>query len=404
MHESTKSDVALVHQRLDELLATCDPLRCEPGEFWGVQFDLGLAWVRFPVGLGGLAVAPSLQELVGERLDAAGAPGNELVNFVGVASAGPVIAAFGTEEQKRTLLRPTFTCQHVWCQLFSEPAAGSDLANLETSAVRDGDEWVVNGHKVWTTWAEEARYAILLARTHPERPKHRGITFFLVDMHDPGVVVRPLRQISGEAAFSEVFLDDVRVPDAMRVGEPGDGWRVTIGALTSERNHNGEIAKRPRGTGPVLQATRLWRELGCRDPVARDQLMQLWIEAEVIRLTSMRADQLRTHGMAGPEASTAKLSTGLLPQRVYAFCMHLLGARGMLISGYDFVASARMLESNMGDGAEPIEIQKAFLDARGATIGGGTTEMHKNTLAERVLGLPAEPRVDRDAPWRRDPA
>jgi alkylation response protein AidB-like acyl-CoA dehydrogenase len=189
------------------------------------------------------------------------------------------------------------------------------------------------------------------------------------------------------------------VPDTMRVGEPGDGWRVTIGALMSERNNNGEIAKRPRGAGPVAHALRLWERTGSTDPVRRDQLTRLWIEAELIRLTSMRADQLRKHGMPGPEGSTAKLTTGLLPQHVFDFCMNLLGAEGMRSSGYDLRRTSRMLEGNLGTGAEDLDLARAFLDARGATIGGGTTEIHKNTLAERVLHLPAEPRVDRDVPW-----
>jgi alkylation response protein AidB-like acyl-CoA dehydrogenase len=240
---------------------------------------------------------------------------------------------------------------------------------------------------------------MLVARTHPELPKHRGLTFFLVDMRLPGVDVQPLRQISGEAEFSQVFLTDVRVSDAMRVGEAGAGWRVAIGALMSERNHNGELAKRPRGMGPVAHAVQLWQRFGGADAARRDQLMRVWIEAEVIRLTSIRADQVRRSGLPGPEASTSKLATGLLPQRVFDVCLGLLGPQGMLISDYEFRQPDHMFAGNMGDGTEDLEIARAFLDSRGATIGGGTTEIHKNTLAERVLGLPTEPRVDRDVPW-----
>jgi len=396
-------DTTIVHERIDELLATHDPDTCEPRAFWGAQFDLGLAWVHFPVFHGGLGLHPTMNEVVAERLETAGAPKNDLFNFVGLGTAGPTIVAFGTEDHKRRFLRPMFTCEDVWCQLFSEPGAGSDLANVSTMAVRDGDEWVVNGHKVWTTLAHAARYGILVARTHPELAKHRGLTFFLVDMRSPGVVVRPLRQISGEAEFNEVFLTDVRVPDGMRVGEPGEGWRITIGALMSERSHNGDLAKRPRGMGPVAHAVREWQRVGRDDAVRRDQLMRIWIEAEMIRLTSIRAEQSRKGGTPGPEGSTGKLATGILPQRVFDFCMGLIGAEGMLISDYLMGQPDRMFAGNMGDGTEDLEIAKAFLNARAATIGGGTTEIQKNTIAERVLGLPAEPRTDRDVPWRPAP-
>ncbi len=389
---------------VDELLDTHDPSTTTPAEFWGAQFDLGLAWVQFPVGFGGLGVAPALQEVVAERLDAARVPRNDLINFVGLGTAAPAIVGFGSDEHKRRYLRPLFTCDEVWCQLFSEPNAGSDLGNLGTSAVRDGDEWVVNGHKVWTTLAHVSTYGILVARTHPELPKHRGLTFFLVDMRTPGVEVRPLRQISGEAEFNEVLFTDARIPDSMRVGEPGEGWRVTIGALMHERSHNADLAKRPRGMGPVAHAVRLWQDMGMTDPARRDELMRIWIEAEVIRLTSIRAEQLRKSGTPGPEGSTGKLATGILPQRVFEFCMSLLGPAGMVISDYEMRQPDRMFEGNMGDGTENIEIVKAFLNSRSATIGGGTTEIQKNTMAERVLGLPKELRPDRDVPWSSDSA
>ena len=381
------------------LLQDNDPVTTPPSEFWGAQFDLGLAWVQFPPGFGGLGLAPALQEVVAERLERAGAPCNDLVNFVGLGTAGPAIVGYGTDEQKRRFLRPLFTCDEVWCQLFSEPGAGSDLGNVSTSATRDGDEWIVNGHKVWTTLAHVSSFGILVARTHPDLPKHRGLTFFLVDMRAPGVEMRPMRQISGEAEFNEVFLTDVRVPDTMRVGEPGEGWRVTIGALMHERSHNADLAKRPRGMGPVAHAVRLWQQLATDDPTRRDELMKIWIDAEVIRLTSIRSEQLRKGGVPGPEGSTGKLATGILPQRIFEFCMGLLGPRGMVISDYDMRQPDRMFEGNMGDGTEDVEYVKAFLNARSATIGGGTTEIQKNTIAERVLGLPKEPRPDRDVPW-----
>jgi alkylation response protein AidB-like acyl-CoA dehydrogenase len=350
---AAREDVAV---RIEQLLASHPPSTTPPSEFWGAQFDLGLAWVEFPVGLGGLGVDAALQELVTRGLYSAGAPRNFLQNFVGIGMAARVIVDFGTEMQQR-LLRPIFTCEEQWCQLFSEPGAGSDLANLSTRAERD--------------------------------------------VHTPGVEVRPLRQMSGDAEFSEVFLHDVRIPDTARVGPPGEGWRVTIGTLMTERAHNGENVRRPRGFGPIAHAVRLWGEVGddasCR-AARRDRLVRVWSEAEVLRLTAWRAEQ-QQRGAPGPEGSVLKLAAGMLPQRVFELCTDLLGPRGMLIDDYEMRQPDVMAESNMGDGREELDLVKALLSSRSATIGGGTTEIQKNTIAERVLGLPAEGRIDRDAPW-----
>ncbi len=388
-----------VDERIARLIAEVDPATTPPAEVWGRQFDLGLAWVHFPPGHGGLGAHPLLQERVNDRLRRHRFPSNYLHNFVGVGTAAPTIAAFGTEEQRLRLLRPLFSCEEIWCQLFSEPDAGSDLAAVSTTAVRDGDEWVVNGHKVWTTMAHVAKWGILVARTDPEQPKHRGLTYFLLDMEADGVEIRPIRQISGEAEFNEVLMHDVRVPDTMRVGEPGSGWRVTIGTLMNERAHNGDSAKKPRGAGPIAHAVRAWQATERTDPVARDRLVRLWVEAEVIRLTALRADAARTTGVPGPEGSVLKLAIGILPQRIMDFCVDALGARGMLVSGYDFVQPDVMAEDRMGDGSEEIDVVKALLNARSNTIGGGTSEIQRNTIGERVLGLPPEPRTDRDVPW-----
>jgi alkylation response protein AidB-like acyl-CoA dehydrogenase len=394
---AAREDVAA---RIEQLLASHPPSTTPPSEFWGAQFDLGLAWVQFPVGLGGLGVDAALQELVTRGLYSAGAPRNFLQNFVGIGMAARVIVDFGTEMQQR-LLRPIFTCEEQWCQLFSEPGAGSDLANLSTRAERDGDEWVVNGHKVWTSMGHRAKWGILIARSDPTVPKHKGLTFFLCDMHTPGVEVRPLRQMSGDAEFSEVFLHDVRIPDIARVGPPGEGWRVTIGTLMTERAHNGENVRRPRGFGPIAHAVRLWGEVGddasCR-AARRDRLVRVWSEAEVLRLTAWRAEQ-QQRGAPGPEGSVLKLAAGMLPQRVFELCTDLLGPRSMLIDDYEMRQPDVMAESNMGDGSEDLDLVKALLSSRSATIGGGTTEIQKNTIAERVLGLPPEVRTDRDAPW-----
>jgi alkylation response protein AidB-like acyl-CoA dehydrogenase len=389
------TDEEVVDRLVDRLLEGHDPATTAPAAWWGAQYDLGLAWVHFPLGQGGVGVSSTLQEVVNRRLAEAGAPSNALLNFVGLGLVAPAVVAHGTDAQQQRLLRPLFTCEEVWCQLFSEPGAGSDLASLSTEAHRDGDEWVINGHKVWTTMGHLARWGILVARSQPERPKREGLTFFLVDMHAEGVDVAPLRQISGEAEFSEVKLHDARVPDGMRLGEPGGGWRVLISTLMSERAHNGELAMRRRGQGPIAHAVRLWQGQSRDDPVRKDQLMRLWVDAEVLRLTAMRADVQRRSGTPGPEGSILKLATGQLPQRVYEFCSDLQGAGGLLISDYDMDQPDEMGVGNMGDGSEDLDLTKALLNSRSATIGGGTTEIQRNTIGERVLGLPKEPSTAR---------
>src|SRR5439155_14340911 len=217
--------------------------------------------------------------------------------------------AFGTPQQQERWLRPAFSCEEIWCQLFSEPGAGSDLAALSCHAVRDGDGWVVNGQKTWTTLAHCARWGLLLARTDRAAERHHGITYFVLDMHDPGVEVRPIRQLTGDAEFNEVFVTDARIPDAHRLGPEGEGWRVAITTLMTERVSIGG-AVLPRGGGPIADATRIWGELPAedQDPARRDRLMQLWVEAEATRLTNLRALQRQHAGIPGPEGSTAKLS------------------------------------------------------------------------------------------------
>lgn len=209
------NDIALLDGTIDRFLEDNPPATTDTHQFWGAQFDAGLAWVHFPVGYGGLGLNPKLAERLDARLGEAGAPRNTNVNFMLVGMAGPTIVAMGSEEQKQRFLRPGFACDEIWCQLFSEPGAGSDLASLSTRAERDGDEWVFNGQKVWTTLAHVADWAMVLARTNPDQPKHKGLTYFLIDMRQPGIEVRPLRQINGEAEFNEVFLTDARTPDSL---------------------------------------------------------------------------------------------------------------------------------------------------------------------------------------------
>jgi alkylation response protein AidB-like acyl-CoA dehydrogenase len=397
MAPTTAMDVEAL---VDDLLATHPPETTPATKLWAAQFDRGLAWVHFPEGYGGLGLNPLVQEQIDDRLRHAGAPNNLMVNMMGVGMAGPTIVAHGTDEQRDRYLRPAFACEEIWCQLFSEPGAGSDLAALSTRAERDGDEWIVNGQKVWTTLAHVARWGLILTRTDPEAPKHKGLTYFIVDMHAPGVEVRPLRQMTGDAEFNEVYFTDARIPDSQRIGEVGEGWRVALTTLMNERVTVGAMGKERRGQGDIHHAVDLWLERGFDDPVGRDTLSRLWIEAEVLRLTNIRAQEMRQQGTPGPEGAILKLAVGEFEQRLFTFIVNLLGAEGMLISDYEMRRPSYIGEGTLGDDAD---LQKAFLAVRGTTIGGGTTDIGRNILGERVLGLPGEPRVDKDLPWSQVP-
>jgi alkylation response protein AidB-like acyl-CoA dehydrogenase len=293
-----------------------------------------------------------------------------------------------------------FTGEDAWCQLFSEPGAGSDLAGLSCRAERDGDEWVVTGQKVWNTLAHIADRGMLVARTDPEAPKHKGLTYFALDMHAPGVEVRPLRQMTGEAEFNEVYLTEVRVPDADRIGAVGEGWRVAMTTLMNERTTIGGGSAPPqRGSGAIAEAVRIWREEAVdRSAVARDRLVQLWIEAEALRLTNIRAAQNRRVGNPGPEGSIAKLMFAEVNQRIYELCVDLLGANGLV--GYDYTMRRSEQLGLVGPSGSA---RKMFLRSRANSIEGGTSEIQRNILGERVLGLPGEPRIDKDLPWSQVP-
>ncbi|MBO0789314.1 MAG: acyl-CoA dehydrogenase family protein, partial [Actinobacteria bacterium] len=238
-----------LRERVREFLAGHDPAALGRQAFLDARFDAGLAAVHYPEGLGGLGLPRSLQRAVDEEFAAAGAPGNRPErNGIGLGMAAPTILAFATQEQQARWLRPLWTGEEIWCQLFSEPGAGSDLAGLATRAVRagDGGHWTVTGQKVWTSSAHRARWGLLLARTDPDLPKHAGLTYFACDMSQPGVDVRPLRQLTGEAEFNEVFLTDATIPDADRIGEVGDGWQVARGTLMNERVAIGSGTAQPR--------------------------------------------------------------------------------------------------------------------------------------------------------------
>ncbi|MCV7408897.1 acyl-CoA dehydrogenase [Mycobacterium florentinum] len=382
-------------RRIQALLDEHDPATTEPRDFLGAQFDAGLAWVHLPQGFGGLGLPRKAQETVNARLFAAGAPvGGTAKNFIGMGMAAPTIAAFGTDEQKRKFLRPLFTGEQVYCQLFSEPGAGSDLAGVATRAVRDGDDWIVNGQKVWTSMAQHAQMAILVARTDPTVPKHAGLTYFLCDMTQPGVDVRPLRQITGEAEFNEVFLTDVRVPDANRLGAVGGGWRVATTTLNNERVAIGASSGVPREGGMIGKITRAWRdEPGLRNAAMHDELMRLWVEAEVLRLAGERLGQQAVAGQPGPEGAGMKIAFAKLAQALSGFDIELHAESGLQYDDW----TMRRTEVVDLIGREP---GYRYLRARGNSIEGGTSEILRNTISERILGLPGEHRVDKDAAWK----
>ncbi|WP_328929218.1 acyl-CoA dehydrogenase family protein [Streptomyces sp. NBC_00190] len=382
--------------RVRGLLAAHPPATTPRTDFLRARFDAGLAWVHYPEGLGGLGAPRSLQTVVDAELEAAGAPDNDPRRIgIGLGMAAPTILAYGTEEQKHRFLRPLWAGEEVWCQLFSEPGAGSDLAALGTRAVLDEDtgEWVVDGQKVWTSSAHTARWAILIARTDPALPKHQGITYFLCDMHAPGVEVRPLRQITGEAEFNEVFLTGVRIPDGHRLGAVGEGWAVARTTLMNERVSIGGM-RIPREGGMIATVAAAWRERPeLRTHALHQRLLELWVEAEVARLTGERLRQQLAVGQPGPEGSGMKLTFARLNQEISGLEVELLAEEGL--SYEDWTMRRPELVDFTGRDAG-----YRYLRAKGNSIEGGTSEILLNIVAERVLGLPPEPRDDKDLAWK----
>jgi alkylation response protein AidB-like acyl-CoA dehydrogenase len=359
-------------------------------ETWYPTFAAaGLVAATWPVEYGGLDVSPT----VARAIDAELRPYNlGRLNPLGLNLAAPALFAHGTEDQRRRFLPPIVRNEERWCQLFSEPGAGSDLASLATRAERDGDEWVLTGQKVWTTWAHVSDFGVCLARTDPRVPKRKGITYFLVDLHAPGVDVRPLRHITGEVDFNEVFLEAVRVPDGHRVGDVGDGWRVANATLSGERqmvagSGSGGV-DRIGGSGAAhviraAQASGAWRH-----PVTRQRLVQVWSEEQIRGWTNQRVRAgLKAGRPPGPESSIGKVHQGELNQRIQLLATDLLGAGALAWDG-----------PGAYDEGLPYEV-KGMLRSRANTIEGGTTEVNKNVIGERVLGLPREPDPYDGAPW-----
>ncbi len=335
-------------------------------------FDGGYAGLTWPKHYGGQGAPHTFQGIFLEESARAGAPAH--IGVIGIGMAGPTIIAHGTEEQRRRYLEPLLRGEEIWCQGFSEPGSGSDLAGARTRAARDGDEWVVNGQKVWSSYAHIADFCILVVRTDPEAEKHRGLSYLLVDMHASGVEVRPLRQITGDPEFNEIFFTDVRVAADSLVGEPGDGWRVAMTTLLHERGTLG-FALTAQLEQSVTALLRLAKETGAdRDPLIRDQLAAHWIALQALRFTNYRAlSSLQKTGIPGPEGSIAKLHWSETNQSLTKLAQRICGPAAQLDA-----------DGAVWDGFWTYQ----QLRSRGNTIEAGTSEILRNIIAERVVGLP----------------
>ncbi|MGH9025001.1 MAG: acyl-CoA dehydrogenase family protein [Acidimicrobiia bacterium] len=361
--------------------------------------ESGYATPTWPAEYGaGLSLPPAQAKHVNEVLNHYRVPRS--FNIIGIGMGGPTVISWGSEDQKQRLLRPMATNEEIWCQLFSEPGAGSDVAGLATRAVRDGDEWVVTGQKVWTTLAHIAKWGMLMARTNPDVPKHRGMSYFVVDMQSAGVTVRPLVQITGDAEFNEVFFDEVRIPDSSRLGPEGDGWRVGITTLMNERvslSGAGSVGGAVGGS-PVERLIQRHSPVG--DARIRQSLARAYIDSRVIRWNNQRAaDSRRAGAEAGPEGSITKLQQAEFNQRLQTLAVGLEGPNGIAWDGRG-LSGAGELAWVPTDRDDQRSITRGFLRAVANTIEGGTSEIMRNILGERVLGLPKEPDNSRDLPWK----
>src|SRR4051812_7123614 len=354
--------------------------------FQNALADAGLAALTYPVEFGGAGLDAEHQKVFDEESADYAMPSRQFM--VGMGICAPTLLEHGTDEQRRTYLPALLRADAVWCQLFSEPGAGSDVASLQTRAERDGDEWVVNGQKVWTSGAHHADYGLLVARTNRDVPKHRGISMFIVDMRSPGITTRPLRQIDGRAHFNEVFLDDVRLPADSLVGAVDEGWVGTLDMLANER-----VAIGAGGSSQSLSSDgyasvlRLARDRGCTDdPEVRQELVDVYVLERILALLGMRIREALVSGRApGPEGSVAKLAATVLGKQAASLGMAIAGAGSLAWDERDV------------SGGDPAA---AFLFAPMLGIAGGTSEIQRNIIGERVLGLPKDPAVDKDVPFR----
>ena len=371
------------HEWTSRVMASSDVPRPEAYDFlrgWQRKlYEAGFIGLTWPKEYGGRGLSFIEEMILHQEMALAKAP--PILNVLGVGMGGPTIIAYGTEEQKKRYPPKILSCEEIWCQGYSEPNAGSDLASLQTRAVKDGEYWVINGQKVWTSLAHIADWMMLLARTDADAPRHKGITYFLLDMHAPGVTVKPLRQITGDPEFNEVFFDNVRVHESQVLGGVNNGWQVGLTTLMYERLALGfglQMRLRIALDGLVELARRMEKQGRAltKDPVMRQKLAQLWIDTECLKYTGARAITKLLRGeMPGPEASTGKMIWVETHQRLQELAMEIEGPYSQLMRGSDWSVESAMW-------------QYTFLRSRANSIEGGTTEIQKNIIAERVLGLP----------------
>ncbi len=365
------------------VMASSDVPRPEAYDFlrgWQRKlYEAGFIGLTWPREYGGRGLTFMEELILHEEMATAKAP--PILNILGVGMGGPTIIAYGTEAQKKRYPPKIVSCEEIWCQGYSEPNSGSDLAALQTRAVKDGEYWVINGQKVWTSLAHIADWMMLLARTDPDAPRHKGITYFLLDMHAPGVTVKPLRQITGDPEFNEVFFDNVRVHESQVLGGVNNGWQVGLTTLMYERLALGfglQVRLRIALDGLVELARRMEKHGRAltKDPVMRQKIAQLWIDTECLKYTGARAiTKLLKGEMPGPEASTGKMIWVDTHQRLQELAMELEGPYSQLVRGSDWAVEGAMW-------------QYTFLRSRANSIEGGTTEVQKNIIGERLLGLP----------------
>lgn len=391
-----QEELDAVEEALSCLLdAFPEPSVSDPVAFLSAQFDAGLAWVHFDVGRGGLGLPTGWQPEVARRLAAAGAPPTR-GDFVAVHQVSATLHELGSPHQEH-LLRRIFTGEDHWCQLFSEPGAGSDLAGVAALATRDASGWRISGQKVWTSGAREATYALLLVRTDPEVPKHRGLTMFVLDMASSGVEVRPLRQADGGARFNEVFLQEVWVADADRLGDVGAGWGVSLRVLNTEREGASNVFLRPLDELLALWAAR--RDVAA--PGLRDDVVRLWIEAQVIDLNERRRLVSSRPEEKARLAAISKIAASEHAQRLGSLLATVAGPGALVGCDYDAAYASDLRESTASPTKfHTMPLQTFLIRSRAMSIEGGTNEIQRNIVGERVLGLPADIRVDKNRPWR----
>ena len=354
-------------------------------DWWVRLADAGYVTPGWPKEYGGLDAPGPVVGAISRKLSQFKVP--RFTNPIGINLAGPAILRWGTPAQKERLLRPIARHQEIWCEMFSEPGSGSDLAGLSTRATRDGDLWHVNGQKIWTSWAHFATWGILLARTDPDAPKHQGITAFAMPVKQPGIEVRPLRQMTGEAAFNEVFFNDAEVSDEWRFGEVNGGWRVAVSILMNERQigSGGGAALPGAVTGRSVDSL-IRRHAPIADEVLRQRLAQAYIEDKIVQVTNQRSSTRRRAGQGpGSEGSITKLFYSEHTQRLHDLAADLEGLYGQAWPEDD-----RWLKNTAW----------SFLRVRSKTIGGGTAEIQRNIIGERILGLPKEQDLSRTLPWK----